>query len=1424
MLWIACRRARFPQRRYLQILVTIRCKLGRMSFVHLHVHSEYSLLDGFSKIEKLVQRAKEMGMPALGLTDHGTMFGVIEFYNATTAAGIKPIIGVEAYLAARGMDQRDPQFDKRSTHLLLLAENQVGYQNLLKIASAAQLEGFYYYPRIDHEFLAAHSEGLICTSGCMAAEVPRLINQGNLAAARRQLDWYYEVFGKDHFFLELQAHDIPELETINQNLIDLGRRYDARFVATNDVHYVDQEDSRLQDILLAIQTGCLLTDPNRMRMTDNSYYLRTPQEMAALFAGVPGAVDNTLLIAERCQVDLGFKGYHLPHFEVPAGYNAETYLRKLCLEGLERRYGARANDPVVQERLNYELGIIHQMGFDAYFLIVWDLCRYAQEKGIWYNARGSAAGSIVAYTLEITMVDPIEHGLIFERFLNPGRVSMPDIDLDFRDDRRAEMMEYCARKYGDDKVAQIITFGTLGARAAIRDVGRVMDIPLNEVDRVAKLVPNIPGKPVTIKQALEEVAEFKGLYESAEYLRDLIDTAAEMEGVVRNAGTHAAGVIITDKPIIEYLPLHRPTGSSAQDSPVKTVTQFEMSILDSLGMLKVDFLGLATLTIMARACDLIRERHGVDLNLDNIPVDDPETYELLGRGDTAGVFQVEGSGMRRWLMEMKPKELANVIAMVALFRPGPMDFIPGYIRRMHGEEEVTYRHPALKPIFEETYGYPVYQEQLMFAVMQLAGYDPSEADNLRKAVSKKQKEKLLKHRQKFVAGAVKNGIPEETANAIFDDWEEFARYGFNKAHAADYGVIAVQTAYLKAHYPVEYMTAVLSVNQSDTDKVALYVADCRRMGIPVAPPDVNASEWDFSIEDVPAEDEEGKTTPTIRFGLGAVKNVGHGPVDAILAGRAGKPFKDLNDFAHRVDLRQVGKRALESLIRVGALDRFGARIALLDGLDRIVAVSSSYFKARDLGQMSLFGQHSGVAEQIVLPAATSEISRREILNWERELIGLYVSDHPLSPVMNELSQAVTHFSGQLAEAADRERVRVAGLVVRIRQHQTRTGKQMGFVTLEDVQGVVELVVFPRTWAKYSEILDYDKIVLVDGKVDLQGAEPKVLVDEISTDFKMVESNAKLPSADSFSVDPAFEASDENAAGNPPVENLAATGEEQSGETKAVAEADHGYEALDDDWSADGLPPPPDPFPPGWDYPEIEGDSLGELAIKVFEQGLPDMQVDARGSQDTQAGVDAALAPDASSVKAVNAQSATETEQKHTPSRETEPQVAQAEAIPEAASKPGLEAATQAPAETEQPAPQVEAGPDLSTPETHGGEEPLAALASASQTAAPGEESSPIQKFLVSPLVRTDGDQVKMITVVLRSSGDKTRDVLRLRRIHGTIMSYPGDDRFAFRVFERDTGYLVEFPNFTTGVCPELVSRLKLLVGSENVLVETITFQ
>jgi DNA polymerase-3 subunit alpha len=1443
-----------------------------MSFVHLHVHSEYSLLDGFSNIKKIVKRTKEMGMPALALTDHGTMFGIMEFYNAATNAGIKPIVGLEAYLAARGMSDRDVQLDKKSSHLLLLAENESGYRNLLEIASAAQLDGFYYFPRVDHEFLAAHSEGLICTSGCMAAEIPRLIYQENLEAARRQMDWYFDVFGADRFFLELQQHDIKELDQINKNLLDLGRRHQARFVATNDVHYVNPADARLQDILLAIQTSCVLSDPNRMRMTDDTYYLRTPEEMASIFAAVPEAVSNTLWIAERCTVDLGFKGYHLPQFDVPAGFTPDTYLRHLCVQGLERRYGLRKDDPIVQQRLDYELQIIHQMGFDTYFLIVWDLCRYAREKGIWYNARGSSAGSIVAYTLEITLVDPIQHGLIFERFLNPGRVSMPDIDLDFRDDMRAQMLEYTARKYGDDKVAQIITFGTMGARAAIRDVARVMDIPLSEVDRAAKLIPAIPGKPVTITEALEEVPDFKKLYESAGYFKELIDTASQMEGVVRSAGTHAAGVIVADKPIIEYIPLHRPTGASAEESPIKTVTQFEMSHLESLGLLKVDFLGLATLTIMARACDLIRQRHGVDFNLDNIPTGDPATYELLGRGETAGVFQVEGSGMRRYLMQMKPKTLDHVVAMVALFRPGPMQFIPGYIKRMHGEEGVEYRHPALEPVFKETYGFPVYQEQLMFAAMNLAGYTAPEADDLRKAVAKKQKEKLLKHRAKFVAGAVQHGIPDGTANAIFDDWEEFARYGFPKAHAADYGVIAVQTAYLKTHYSVEYMTALLSVNQGDTAKVALYAADCRRMGITVAPPDVNISGWDFTIEDQPG----GKSI--IRFGLGAVKNVGRGPVEAILQARAaGGDFTDINDFTYRVDLRHVGKRALECLVKVGALDRFGPRPALLQSLDRLISASSSHFRASEMGQMSMFGPHTGVREEISLPRTSLDISRREQLNWERELIGLYVSDHPLSPVMDVITEVVTHFSGQLAEANPNERVRVAGVITRIRPHLTKTGKSMAFAALEDLQGEVELVIFPRTWDQVSGLVEPNKIVLVEGRVDAQGNDPKVLVDTISTDLK-VTSSIKQPPLPPQSAGAALQPYELPEIDETPDQDL--DFEWESAEVPYPAEA---IEELGE----------PQAGGPQEEVDQVtlraalgavfEGQPFGLAAenLPIFES-KPDSQTQVE-TQDGEAGTEPIQNPDHSvgEPSSPYAQAAEPAEAELEPVKQPG-QLDQAGQPEEAAKLPddrdedtydsnedeaandwnkvtviddwyedlpppldllpddsatpwevtsALMAAVADPAGARELA-EAANPPEKGQPaavQPGGSQEQVgeAALPSppppVSKSEANRSKTGVLPGYILPPESPSQGDSVQMITITLRPSHDKVRDNLRIRQIYGTLIAYPGKDRFAFQVFERGRGYLIEFPNFTTRMCPELLDRLRSFLPADLVRVDPITF-
>jgi len=763
---------------------------------------------------------------------------------------------------------------------------------------------------------------------------------------------------------------------------------------------------------------------------------------------------------------------------------------------------------------------------------------------------------------------------LFERFLNPGRISMPDIDLDFRDDRRAEMLEYCTHKYGSDKVAQIITFGTMGTKAALRDVARVMDIPLPEVDRVAKLVPFVSGRQTTMQDAMA-IPEFKEIYESQSYLRELIDTAAKMEGTVRNAGTHAAGVVISDKPIMEYLPLHRPT-SGSEETPIKTVTQFEMGILDSLGMLKVDFLGLITLSVMAKACDMIEKRHGVKLHLGNIPLDDPKSFELMGNGQTAGVFQVEGGGMTRYLVQMKPRTLDNIIAMVALYRPGPMAFIPDYIARMHGEAEIEYRHPLLEPILKETYGITVYQEQIMYTAMNLGGYTASEADDLRKAVAKKKADVLLNHRQRFVSGAKTKDIPEEIANQIFDDWEAFARYGFPKGHAADYGVIAVETAYLKVHYTAEYMAALLSANAGKTEQVALYVSEARSMGVPVLAPDINASDWDFAIEDL-----DGK--PNIRFGLGAVKNVGQAAVELIIAERnSSGRFKNLNEFARRVDLRGVGKRALEYLIKVGALDAFGNRPALLASLDRIVSISSNHFRAAEAGQMSLFGEITGVSEDIQLPDVNN-VDKREMLNWERELIGLYVSDHPLTPYQQTFAQIVSYFSGQLHDAQHEEKVRVAGLITAVRPYMTKTNKPMGFVTLEDIQGNIELVLFPKTWQKTHEMLKVGQIVIVEGKVDTGSTPPKILVDVIRTEIKILESLESPPKTNA-PTPPKPKADPVPPAAQPPKPNVPPSRKiptkpsipppiRQAGEKPAAYEVNPGF---------DDMPPPPDNFPDDWD--------------------------------------------------------------------------------------------------------------------------------------------------------------------------------------------------------------------------------------------------
>lgn len=1046
-------------------------------FVHLHVHSEYSLLDGLSRTKAVAARAQELNMPAVAITDHGTMFAAIEFHDACKEKGIKPIIGVESYLAPRTMQDRDSKIDRSPYHLLLLAENETGYKNLLKISSAAQLEGFYQKPRVDKRYLQDRAEGLIATTGCMAAEIPQLLVQGKSKQARDLVDWYRQIF-KDRFYIELQEHGIPDLTRINRDLIAMAREFNLKLIATNDVHYVGKDDWFAQDVLLCVQTGSTVNQSDRLKMDGRDYWFKSADEMLELWHELPEALTNTLEIAERCNVDLSFKGYHLPKFPVPEGFTAEGYLRALCEKGFRQRYPAASQSQL--ERLDYELGVIHRMGFDTYFLIVWDLTRHARENGIWANARGSAAGSMVAYCLGITHLDPLEHNLIFERFLNPDRISMPDIDLDFPDDAREEMIRYTVNKYGKDNVAQIITFGKMLAKAALRDVGRAMDYPLSETDRVAKLIPIGPGQ--TIDGTLENVREFRELYENSDYIKKLIDNAKLLEGVTRNASTHAAGVVVTDNPVIEYTPLHRPTRGDESGTPV---TQYPMGDIEHIGLLKIDYLGLAHLTIVREACKLINARHATNFDLNTIPVEDPEAFKLLSRGDVVGVFQVEGGGMKRVLTQMRPSKFDHIVATIALYRPGPMDYIPTYIARLHGQEKVEYRHPALEPILSETYGIMVYQEQIMRIARDLCGFTGGETDTLRKAVGKKNREAILKQREKFVAGAGKTGIiSEEVASQIFDDIEFFARYGFNKAHAAVYGVLTGQTAYLKAHYTLEYMTALLCTDIGNTEKVAMFVADARHLGIPILPPDVRYSGIKFTIDD---------SVHGIRAGLLAIKNVGEGPLQAIIEARGDEPFTSLDDFCTRVDLKQVNRRVLESLIKAGAFDAFGHRAQMLEAIDQMLSISSSHHNASAAGQMSMFGGLLTADTFGDLPQV-KEIDNKTQLEWEKELMGVYFTPHPILKLAATGKKHVGAYVGEISQESDGQQVTIGGIIKSVRQITTKKGAPMAFLQVEDPQGTIEVVTFPRTFNDCRDVIHEDALILVRGKVQVREDKIAILAD------------------------------------------------------------------------------------------------------------------------------------------------------------------------------------------------------------------------------------------------------------------------------------------------------------------------------------------
>lgn len=1088
--------------------------MSNQDFVHLHVHTEYSLLDGLSRISKLVDRAKALEMTSLAITDHGTMFGVVDFYNACKKAGIKPIIGLEGYLASRKMGDRDSKLDRESFHQLMLATNETGYKNLLKIASASQLEGYYYRPRIDRDYLAAHSEGLVVTSSCLAGQIPSMIMEGKEREAREMLDWYLQVFGRDRFFLELQEHDIEELKPVNNWLIEVGKKDNFRFVATNDVHYVMEGDYDAHDTLLCIQTSANKNDVKRMRMSDNSYFLASQEQMWKVFGHIDGgsALTNTQLIAEMCELDLDRKGYHLPIFPVPDGFTSTSYLRHLCYKGLAWRYGGRAQDDVkLRERLDYELSVIGKMGFETYFLIVWDLCEFARHADIWWNVRGSGAGSVAAYCLGITNVDPIQNSLLFERFLNPGRVSMPDIDMDFPDDRRAEMIAYTVQKYGEEKVAAIITFGTMGAKAAVRDVGRALGIDLNLVNQAARLIPTEP-KPKPVLQYVEDNPELKALYNSDAQIRVTIDTASSLQGVSRHASTHAAGIIVGDKPLVEYIPLHRQTKGDSGELPLQQVTQFPMETCESIGLLKIDFLGLSTLTYLRRACDLIAKHHGIQYSMDNIPYrpnGDPvqdrmlaEAFEMIGRGETIGVFQVESTGMQQMLREMRPTKFEHIIAAVSLYRPGPMDFIPNYNARMHGEQKVEYHHADLQPILEETFGIIVYQEQIMQIGSRMFGYSLGEADLMRKAVSKKKKEDLLKHREIFIEKGPEHGVDEPTAIKIFEEIEFFANYGFNRAHATDYAVITVQSAFLKCHYPHEYMAALLSVYFDDAAKVTTFLGECKRLNIPILPPDVNHSELDFDIQNLPNQ------TRGVRFGLAAIKNAGVGALQHLINARSdGGEFADLEDLCTRVDLRQVGKRALESLVKVGGFDSFGTRPQLIAGLDRIMSHSTNSHKAQETGQMGLFGEMTTTGEDLLkhLPAM-EETSQRQMLDWEKELMGIYISQHPIDAFLEVWEGEGIVTTAELKEAdpsMNEKGVTFVGLVSALRKLPTKSHEMMAIATLEDKLGTIDAVMFPRTWKKVQETVVEGKVIVVMGKLDLTRGDAQIICESVTQEIKAV---------------------------------------------------------------------------------------------------------------------------------------------------------------------------------------------------------------------------------------------------------------------------------------------------------------------------------
>ncbi|MGH2349684.1 MAG: DNA polymerase III subunit alpha [bacterium] len=1047
-------------------------------FVHCHLHTEYSLLDGHSRIGALIDRAQQLGMPAVAITDHGTMYGVVDFYLKAKQVGITPIIGIEAYVAPRGLTGRDPKLDANPNHLVLLATSAEGYRNLIRLTTTAHLDGFYYKPRIDKDLLSTHSRGLVALSGCLKGEVTQHLLRGDPSAAREAAGRYGEIFGPGNFYLEVQSHGMAEQRQNVSGMVELSQALGLPLIATNDVHYVHRGEADAQDALMCIQMNINLDATDKPRMGDvPEFYLKSADEMAQVFADLPQALRSTLEVAERADLELDLGTVRLPDFPVPPGETPESYLRQLCEAGLGEIYGPVTPD--VRQRLNYELSVIERMGYAPYFLIVADFVRFARERRILTTVRGSAAGSLVLYALRVTDVDPLEYRLPFERFLNPQRVSMPDIDVDFMDSRRDEVIRYVIDKYGADHVAQIITFGTMGARQAVRDVGRVMGLPYGDVDRIAKLIPF----SATLDEAARMEPELNRLAGEDTQTRRLLDLAHKLEGVARHASTHAAGVIISREPLTEIVPLQKATKGDL------VMTQYDMLAVEKIGLLKMDFLGLANLTILDTALKMIEQVRGGRIDLDAIPLNDQKTFDLLSAGETVGVFQLEGAGMTRYLKDLRPNSILDIMAMVALFRPGPMANIPSFIRRKHGHEPITYLHAVLEPVLRETYGVMVYQEDVMAVAQAAAGFSLAAADELRYAIGKKIKDKLQQQRTKFIAGCLSRGITGDVAEQMFEQFEPFARYGFNRAHAACYGQIAYYTAYLKANYPAEYMAAVLSSEAGDADKVAVAVAEAQRMGISVLPPDVNESEVDFTV-----------TGGAIRFGLAAVKNVGLGAVEAILdTRRDGGPFSSLPDLLERVDARAVNKRVMESLIKAGALDSFGQpRAALLAALDDSLDAAQKVQRARASGQTGLFDLGGAVPQPDAAGSAqVEEFSKAELLAMEKEMLGLYISDHPLRHVQDALAARVNTALHQLLDLPDKSDVVVGGIVTGVKRTTTKSGSAMAFVTVEDLTGSCEVIIFPKAYEQVHFLLKRDSVVVIRGKVDVSEQQAKILADRVS---------------------------------------------------------------------------------------------------------------------------------------------------------------------------------------------------------------------------------------------------------------------------------------------------------------------------------------